>query len=356
MAVTSMTRDGMTAFARYDDMAAGNSTSPGVFAFADNTSTYRVSSDGSSWTGYSLTIGNSQNPRRLIYFPSQGLWKWFASDSPQNGATYTTSVLNVKLQSRQYTDIISVDTQNPFLETGSGLRKVYSGSSSNAAVWDFTAAYRYGYDSSPYNVALCRPAYDGANTWAISDLQSATYHWNKYVTGAGTSGDGIIPFSWNNAGSGYATWSDYSPPSTQSKSDIFYWQGYWFIANYIDNTIYRTANIATASPTWTSVGTPGGTYYNIKFWAVNGELWLTTTSGGALSTMWKISTPTGSLTSVTMPSAKNVRTPLYGNGVYVFICSDGTVLRSTTGASGSFSSVNTGSTNVAYYSGGFGPL
>lgn len=335
----------------YPKFTAGNS-GPSVFAFADGTSTYRVSSDGLTWTGYSYTQGNSSLINRLIYLQSQALW-WWMPEYPGNGNSYTSSVYSFKPQSLDYTTTISYDRQSPFLEAGASLRKVYTGNGNNT-IWDLTQANRYRYNSAPYDVGINRPAYDGANTWALADYNSS-YRWNKYNSGAGTSGDGILPFAYNNVGSGWQNWSDYAAPVTQSASDLFYWKGYWFFASYINNTIYRTANIATASPTWTTVGTTGGTYYNIKFWAVNDELWLTTTSGGALSTMWKISTPTGSLTSVTLPSAKLVRTPLFGNGVYVFVCSDGTVLRSTTGASGSFSSVSTGSTGVSYYSGGFGP-
>ena len=118
-------------------------------------------------------------------------------------------------------------------------------------------------------------------------------------------------------------------------------------------TIYRTQTITTASPTWTNMGTL--TNILSPFFIANNELWVLS-GGTATTTAQKLSSPTGSWSAITLPASKQSNNIVYGNGYYVIFNNDGTIYRSATGASGSFSSVNTGSTASYTYklTGGFG--
>ena len=340
MAVTSFARDGVSTYGHYNKMSAGNVSASGVFAFADGSLTYRVSSDGLTWTGYSLL---STSPNELMYFPL--LQKWIFTSQTAGPFVASSSVTSIKQFGNRGLSTGSVRWHPP-LSTGDSLEKLYVGSNAiGAEILDMVGRYRY---LATATAAMNRPAWDGGTTWAVA-IKHATQSSYRYTTGQGVSGDGIMPFENNGAGSGgWSTWATYTPP-TDSLSDLFYWQGYWFAFSNTTQAVYRTANIATATPTWTTVGTLSG-QSNAFFIVANNEMWIL--NDNAVGTIYKIATPTAAITNITLPASKAPRNIAYGNGAWVVFCGDGTVLRSTTGLSGSFASVSTGSASIPYGSSG----
>lgn len=349
MAVSSAAKSGISTFAKYQKTSAGNVAASGVFAFADGTSTYRVSSDGLSWTSY--TTPGSVTQQYLTYHSSNLGWQWW-----NGGANYIPSfnknLLTGKLDGHYNNQaFVSTPADGGWYQTTAG-SSLYYGINTQARIQDQSSKLRMYYGSAPYNTAMCRPAWDGASTWAILTSNN-TSHYARY-TNQGVSGSGIFPNEFDASGVlGWSAWSSYTPPASNYFRDIIYWSGYWYVRDdYLQ--VFRTANIATASPTWTNMGTLSNV--NSPMVVVNNELWIL--SGGyTSSSAYKLTTPTGSWSAVTMPASKQSNNIAYGNGVYVIFNGDGTVFRSTTGASGSFSSVSTGST-ASYPSrltGGFGP-
>lgn len=349
MAISSAAKSGISTFARYQKASTGNVAANGVFAFADTTSTYRVSADGLTWTSY--TTPSSVTGMYLTYHSAAKGWQWWAGSGVGSIMSFNKNLLTPKLDGYTNSSITQASADNGFFQLVAS-DKTYVGATSASVVFDEGYAWHMRYSSAPYSGVMCRPAWDGVSTWAVL-TSNGTSHWARYTTQA-VSGSGIMPLETDGAGQGgWSAWSTYTPPASNYFRDMIYWSGYWYVRDDSMN-VYRTANIATASPSWTNVGTL--TNVNSPMFIVNNELWIL--SGGYSSAAaWKLTTPTGSFSSVTLPSAKQSNSIAYGNGTYVIFNGDGTVFRSTTGASSSFSSVSTGST-ASYASrltGGFGP-
>jgi len=84
MAVTSMARDGVATYGHYNKMSAGNPSGSGVFAFADATSNWRVSSDGLTWTSYAYSAagaGSMSNPNRITFLEKSNQWLFIRTGS-----------------------------------------------------------------------------------------------------------------------------------------------------------------------------------------------------------------------------------------------------------------------------------
>jgi hypothetical protein len=344
MAVTSLARDGVATYAHYNNMSAGNLTGTSVFAFADATSNWRVSPDGLTWTSYAYSAvgtGSMANPNRILYLEKSRQWMFCRMGSSQQtliGYNFGPSVTAPK-----FTGSISAAeaiSGNTWLEGNANPTDLYFGAPNNGAVIDISQRKRIWHDTLA-TTRTCRPAWDGAQTWAIGNEAFGTSY--NFFTTQGTSGDGIIPARMTGSTvTPWTAWSSYTNPSPGTlMSDLLYWSGYWFYTTQA-GTVYRTANIATASPTWTNVGTAAGVS-NFRMKVANNELWFE--QDNAMSTIYKIATPTGSLTTVTLSGSRTQRGITYGNGVYIIFCGDGTVERSTNGTT--WANVSTGSTTMA---------
>lgn len=349
MAISSLAKSSISTFDKFNKTSVGNVSAEGLFAFADGTSTYRTSPDGSTWT--SRTTPGSVTGLHLTYHsPARG-WQWFNGGTSNATMVFNKNLLTPKLDGTT-SFINQTFTNNGWFQLVAN-DKTYVGINNASVVVDEKNVWHMRYSSAPYSTAMTRPAWDGANTWATLSDNQATYHWCRYTTQA-ASGLGVMPIEIEGSNVlGWSAYSTYTPPASAYFRDIIYWAGYWYIRDDYLN-VYRTANIATASPTWTLMATL--TNVNSPMFIANNELWIL--SGGYTSaTAWKLSTPLGSWATVSLPASKNSNNIVYGNGTYVIFNGDGTVFRSTTGASGSFSSVNTGST-ASYanrLTGGFGP-
>jgi hypothetical protein len=349
VAISTLAKSSIGTFDKFNKTSAGNVSASGVFAFADGTSTFRTSPDGSTWTSY--TTPGSLTAFHLTFHSAAKGWQWWNGGAGESAFAYNKNLLTAKLDGTR-TNASQTFTNNGWFQLVAN-DKTYVGLSNNSRIVDEENKFKMQYASAPYATPMTRPAWDGANTWAVLSDNQATYHWCRYTTQA-ASGLGVMPVESEAAGAlGWSAYSTYTPPASSYFRDIIYWSGYWYIRDDYMN-VYRTANIATASPTWTTVGTLSN--INSPMIIANNELWLL--SGGYTSaTAYKLSTPTGSFSSITMPASKQSNNIVYGNGTYVIFNGDGTVFRSTTGASGSFSSVSTGST-ASYtnrLTGGFGP-
>lgn len=349
MAISSLKKSSIATFDKFNKTSVGNVSAEGLFAFADTTSTFRTSPDGSTWT--SRTTPGSVTQQYLTYHgPALG-WQWW------NGAanyipSYTKDLLTGKLDGDYNNQsFTSTPVNSGWFQTYAG-SNMYYGCNAQARIQDQSSKLRQFYSTAPYNTAMCRPAWDGASTWATLSDSNAN-QWSRFTT-QGVSGSGVMPIESQGGGVlGWSNWAFYTAPGTTSARDIIYWQGYWFVEDN-SGVIFRTANIATASPTWTTMTTLANV--NSPMFIANNELWVL--SGGYnSSTAYKLSTPLGTWATITMPASKQSNNIVYGNGTYVIFNGDGTVFRSTTGASGSFSSVNTGSTAsyAGRLTGGFGP-
>ncbi len=349
MAISSLSKSSIRTFDKFNRTSVGNVSAEGLFAFADATSTFRTSPDGSTWT--SRTTPGSVTQQYLTYHGSTLGWQWW-----NGGANYIPSFTKDLLTGKLDGDYNNqsnnnTPTNNGWFQTAAGAN-LYWGINTQSRIQDQSAKLRQYYGSAPYATAMCRPAWDGASTWAVLSDNNTT-QWARFTT-QGTSGSGIMPVEFDGAGKlGWSNWAFYTPPAANYFRDIIFWQGYWFVEDY-SGVIYRTANIATASPTWTTMSTLSNV--NSPMFIANNELWVL--SGGYnAATAYKLTTPLGTWASISMPASKQSNNIVYGNGTYVIFNGDGTVFRSTTGATGSFSSVNTGST-ASYASrltGGFGP-
>jgi hypothetical protein len=352
VAISTLAKSSIGTFDKFNKTSAGNVSATGVFAFADGTSTYRTSPDGLTWT--SFTTPGSVTGLFLTYHSARNGWQWWnGSTAPiyWNKNLYLTRMLSFSSSNSatsQYTPYNSGLFQSYF---GAN---TYFGINSGSRVSDENFILRQQYVSAPYSGSMTRPAWDGATTWAVLSSQKADPQWARF-TSQGTSGDGIMPVELEAATpNGWSAWGGfYSPPTGGQFIDLFYWQGYWFALN-TSGTVFRTANIATASPTWTTMTTLTNAFG--AFQVANNELWVLSAGSGS-TTANKLTSPTGSWASVTLPATKSSNNIVYGNGAYVIFNNDGTVYRSTTGASGSFSNVSTGSTASYSYrlTGGFGP-
>lgn len=350
MAISSLSKSSITTFDKFNKTSVGNTAGAGVFAFADTTSTFRTSSDGLTWTSY--TTPGSVTQQYLTYHSAALGWQWWnggANYIPSFNKNLLTAKLDGHYNNQSFT---STPTDSGWFQLAAG-SNLYFPVNTQSRIHDQSSKVRMYYGSAPYNTAMCRPAWDGASTWAILTSNNTTQY--ARFTTQGVTGSGIFPNEFDAAGVlGWSAWTFYTAPASNYFRDIIYWSGYWYVRDDTMN-VYRTANIATASPTWTLVGTLANV--NSPMVIVNNELWIL--SGGyTAAAAYKLSTPTGSFASITMPASKQSNNIAYGNGTYVIFNGDGTVFRSTTGASGSFSSVSTGST-ASYPSrltGGFGPI
>lgn len=350
MAISRLTKSSIGTFDRFQKTGGGLVSASYVFAFADGTSTYRTSPDGLTWTSY--TTPGSVTSQYLTYHSDSRGWLWWGG-SANYVPVFNKNLLTPKLGQQLFNNSNWVDTP-----TLSGWGQLYAGSTlyfgttTKSKIMDETCANRHIYSSAPYNLPILRPAWDGGTTWAVLSFQQASTQWARYTT-QGTT-DGIMPNESEAVGiQGFSAWNTFAGPSGGNYLDFFYWSGYWFVIN-TSGTVYRTQTIATASPTWTNMGTLTNAYS--VFFVANNELWILS-GGSTATTAQKLSSPTGSWSSITLPASKASVNIVYGNGVYVIFNTDGTVYRSTTGASGSFASVSTGSTATYYYklTGGFGP-
>lgn len=349
MAISTLAKSSISTFDKFNRTSGGNVSGSAVFAFADGTSTFRTSPDGSTWTSY--TTPGSITGFHLTYHSAAKGWQWWNGSNGAASMAFNKNLLTPKLNGT--TNFASQTfTNNGWFQLVAN-DKTYVGINTQSVIVDEQNTIHMRYSSAPYSTPMTRPAWDGANTWATLSDNQATYHWSRFTTQA-AQGVGVMPNEIEGGGAnGWSNWAFYTPPASSYFRDIIYWSGYWYIRDDSMN-VYRTANIATGSPTWTTVGTLANV--NSPMFIANNELWIL--SGGyTSSTAYKLSTPTGSFASITMPASKQSNNIVYGNGTYVIFNGDGTVFRSTTGASGSFSSVNTGST-ASYanrLTGGFGP-
>lgn len=349
MAISTLAKSSITTFDKFNRTSGGNVSGSAVFAFADGSSTFRTSPDGLTWT--SFTVPGSKTGLYLTYHSARNGWQWWNGGQEPiyfNKNLYTTRMLSFTSSntgSGQYTPYNQGLFQSYF---GSN---TYFGLNASSRISDENFIARQQYTSAPYVGSMTRPAWDGATTWAVVSSQKADPQWSRF-TSQGTSGDGIMPTEIEGSGQvGWSNWAFFTPPTGGQFLDIIFWQGYWFMLNS-SGTIFRTQTMS-ASPTWTTMTTV--TTFG-PFVIANNELWLLAT-GSSSTTAARLTSPTGSWSSITLPANKTSNNIAFGNGVYIIWNTDGTVYRSTTGASGSFSSVNTGSTGISTFrlTGGFGP-
>jgi hypothetical protein len=351
VAISTLAKSSISTFDKFNKTSGGNVSGSAVFAFADASSTYRTSPDGLTWT--SFTTPGSTTGLYLTYHSAANGWQWW-------GGGQAPVYYNKNLYLSRYDSFNSSNAfSGQFTPYNSGLFQSYFGTNTyfglnaNSRIVDNNYIVRHQYNLDPYRGSMTRPAWDGASTWAVLSSQKSDPQWARYTT-QGVSGSAIMPF--NSDGSNQfgwtSTWEFFTPPSGGQFLDLIFWQGYWFALNS-SGTIFRTQNIATASPTWTTMTTV--TTFG-PFIVANNELWLLST-GSSHNAAVRLTSPTGSWSSITLPANKSSNGIVFGNGVYIIFNGDGTVYRSTTGASGSFSSVNTGSTGIGFFrlTGGFGP-
>lgn len=350
MAISTLARSSISTFDKFNKTSGGNVSGSAVFAVADTSSTYRTSPDGSTWTSY--TTPGSVTGLLLTYHSARLGWQWWGGG--QAPIYYNKNLFLTRMESF----VSSNSTTGQFTPYNSGSIQAYFGGNTyfglnaRSGVVDQNFILRQQYNSAPYNGSMTRPAWDGASTWAVLSSQKSDPQWSRFTT-QGNAGDGIMPVEIDaTATAGWSTWSFFTPPTGGQFVDLFYWQGYWFIIKN-DGTVFRTQTM-TASPTWTTVTTLANVFG--PFFVANNELWVLT-GGSSGNAAYRLTTPTGSFSSITLPSTKSSHNILYGNGVYVIVNTDGTIFRSTTGNSGSWSSVNTGSAGFGSYrlTGGFGP-
>jgi hypothetical protein len=340
MAVSRASKSSIVTFNRYDSVAAGVTSGGAFAAIGNNTATRYVSADGITWTAYSLT--NPTNTSLNICYYSTTIGGWYLANSGVNQAYYLTSSTQVaKMRSQTVLSWLGGATpgwQNGLTDTG---RDVLLGSQGNGTIADIYGNRKF--QSTTTGGYAGKPAYDGVTTWAMMLTNTNSVSSGRYSTGDSVAGDGLMPYEDQNVGkNGYASWVGFNLPATAQWNDIIYYKGYWYVIT-TGGAVYSTTNIATASPSWTSVGT----FNYSNFQLVNNELWLIayfTTTG----TIYRLTTGGGTFDAISLPgSAKNCAWMAYGNGAYVIANTDGTVYRSTTGASGSFSTYSTGAAAFA---------
>jgi hypothetical protein len=351
VAISTLAKSSISTFDKFNRTSGGNVSGSAVFAFADGTSTYRTSPDGLTWT--SFTTPGSTTGLFLTYHSAANGWQWW------NGGLSPIFYNKNLYLSRFYTFSSSNSVSGNVSPYNSGSiqsyfgSKTYFGANANTTIADENYAIPMRFTSAPFASSITRPAWDGVSTWAIITSQKSDPQYARFST-QGVAGSALMPAELEGVGQvGYSAWTGYTPPTGGQFVDIIFWQGFWFVINNA-GTVYRTANIATASPTWTTMTTLSNVFG--PFFIANNELWVLT--GGATgNAAHRLTSPTGSWSSITLPSTKNSHNIVFGNGVYLIFNSDGTVFRSTTGNSGSWSSISTGSTNVGLYrlTGGFGP-
>lgn len=338
MAISRTSRNTINTFSRFDNTSAGISTTPGAFALqAGSSATHYVSSDGLTWTANALSNSFS-NFNWCLY--SSRLNTWVFSSSTPNYVVFNRSASFTGKVRSHYNGSWAIGNtfqgQTQWLDTGVDLLW------GNGGGWitDMNGLTKWIHPNTGFSVSA--PAWDGASTYAIVAIANTSTGY--YSTGDSTSGSGIMPYANGASGqNGWSNWSTFSTPTTSQWFKINYYNGYWYLMN-TSGVVYYTSNIATASPSWTNQGT---VLYS-PFYEVNGELWLIPywSSG---TTAYRLTSGAGSWTAITLPANKQCTGIAYGNGVYVIACSDGTVHRSTTGASGSFSNVSTGAASTTVF-------
>lgn len=339
MAVSKARASTIATFARYNDALAGNTPAGGAFCLqAGSSATRYVSSDGLSWTAFALT-----NPVRtlnwVIWSPINRLWV-LGSSTPNTvvfarAANFTAKVRTVDNGSWAIGNTFNGAGQ--FTDTGVDILWGNGG----GWVTDMYGLRKWSHPTTSFTVSP--PAYDGGTTWAVVPVGSSTSS-GRYSTNDSSSGDGIMPFATGAVGqNGWGDWPQFSYPTTLNLDHIKFYSGFWYIMTN-GGVVYNTANIATSSPSWNNQGT----LLRSPFFIVNNEIWLIPfwSSG---TTAYRATTGNGTWTAITLPSNKQCTGIAFGNGVYVMACSDGTVHRSTTGASGSWSNVSTGATSTTTF-------
>lgn len=338
MAISKATASSLATFARYNKASAGNAPANGVFAMqAASSGTHYTSSDGLSWTA--IAISNPYNTLNwCLYSTAKNLW--YFGNSGMNNILGMASAASTGKPRTTYNGSPAIgNTFNgggQFLDTGVDILFGWGG----GIITDIGALYKWTHPNTGYTMVA--PAYDGGTTWATAQTNNTSSAY--YTTAQGTTGDGIIPYAVGASGYyGWSNWSSFNMPTTAVWTQIKYYNGYWYVLTN-GGVIYYTANIATASPSWTNQGT----YLNSPLFKVNNELWMVPFWGSG-TTAYRITSGGAAWSSITLPSNKQVTGMAYGNGVYVMACSDGTVHRSTTGASGSWSNVSTGATGTTTF-------
>lgn len=338
MSVSKASKSSLATFARYNVATAGNSSGVGVFALqAGSSSTHYVSSDGLTWTAYALT-----NPFATFNFClySSTVGGWMFASSGMNYQIYkATPTFTTK--PRTITNgswAIGATWQGAYGYCDTGRDILWANDSST--ITDNSGQKKWKHATA--NQVMQPPAYDGNTTWAV--VRQSTNAVGQYSTGDSSPGDGVLPWYDTTAQNGWASWTDFALPLSTNWNNIKYVGGYWYITNN-SGVIYHTANIATASPSWTN----NGTILNSPLFIANNEVWVLP-FWGAGTTAYKSTPGSGSFTAITLPANKQCTGIAYGNGTYIIATSDGTIYRSTTGASGSFSNISTGATSTTVFS------
>lgn len=338
MAISRTSRNSINTFSRFDNTSAGISTTAGAFSLqAGTSSTHYVSTDGQTWTANALTNAAGTFNWNL-WSPRQNLW-YFGQSSPSLTVTSRSASFTGKVRTYQNPSWNGGSTfvgNAQFLDTGVDI--VFgAGGGRCVDLWGNTK-WQAGNTANPQ----MPPAYDGGTTWAIVALNAQANGF--YSTNDSSTGDGVLPYG-QSASNGWSSWTSFALPVATTYVSIIYFGGFWYV---ITNTgaVYYTSNIATASPTWVNQGTV--TSINSPFFIANNELWLLPFNGAGTSA-FRVTSGGGSWNTITLPANKQCTGIAYGNGVYVISCSDGTVYRSTTGASGSFTNVATGAASTTTF-------
>lgn len=337
MAVSKARASSLATFARYNDALAGNTVATGAFSLqAGASSTHYNSSDGLTWTAFALSNAFATF-NFCLYSTTVGGWMYASSGMNSQIYNATPSFTSKPRTVANGSWAIGNTWQGAYqyLDTGRDILWGAGGS----WITDNAGQKKWQHPTASSN--MIPPAYDGGTTWAIIRNNSDSI--GRYSTGDSSNGDGVLPWFDGTAQNGWSTWNTFSLPVTSAYNHIKYVGGFWYVTTN-SGAIYHTANIATASPSWTN----NGTILNSPLFVVNNELWVLPFWGSG-STAYKSVPGSGSWTAITLPSSFQCTGIAYGNGVYVIACSNGTVLRSTTGASGSFSNVSTGATSTTIF-------
>ena len=231
-----------------------------VFGWTGSTTSYRYSTDTSSWTTGTLpTAGlwgpSAYNGTRIVLFQKGNAANTALTST--NGTTWTSFTIGT----------------NPTVQTAyyDGTRFIVTNSAGSSISWslDGITSWTAQVVASSHGVA-----YDGTSRHIISRTGSTT---TAYTSTTGITG----------------TWSTVTLPASDTWQQVLYAAGYWVVVASGGNISY-----STNGTTWTANATTS----NVNTWVYANGYWYSFTSGASASGRYRV-TPDATSTSFNLGSA-----------------------------------------------------
>jgi hypothetical protein len=308
MAISTVVRSGLSTFDKFQRTSAGNSTTPGLFVAAGNSSII-TSTDGITWTTRTSSgsgigfvdrdsISGTWSTFTKVGAPAGGNWfstdgtTWTQQVSPPNQRTARNTAA-VFSEDRQFIDF---DTSNFWGRLGN--ISLYGGTSGSAVVFNKGGAFRNRYIYNANYEGNVFTSVNGGASWLVSDssVPSASQVWatdTQFLVGdylgilssanGGTftrrSSPGNVSFfkrangllfawGWSNTAIQTSpdgiTWTTRTIPHFNSVNDIAFGAGNWVI---VGSNASNNAGVATSPDgiTWTSRTASVGSLTGVLF-------------------------------------------------------------------------------------------